>query len=242
MTRSELVNVKVVRQILMSLLVVSSHPLIAQELHTFSNGEVANAEKINENFAIQDEQILGLKGQLAAISQGPDTITISEGNPQWVGSGEYLPTEEGISVYKFSNVTWYDSSDRVIATGQLTSQYHNNLTVLDDNACTLVPVEVSAVMYRAGGYVILGTPLSAEDVQENPNHPDASFTCNGSITVVLIPLAARGNMACASGRYKSERNQSNYAGANIYTVADANFDITPVSTEGQIIIPFEKEC
>ena len=39
------------RYLLLSLLVVLPAVTAAQELHTFSNGEVADAEKINENFA-----------------------------------------------------------------------------------------------------------------------------------------------------------------------------------------------
>ena len=63
------------RYLLLSLLVVLPAVTAAQELHTFSNGEVADAEKINENFA-------EIKAALSALNTKRPRIAWvnSEGN------------------------------------------------------------------------------------------------------------------------------------------------------------------
>ena len=47
-------------RLLISMLLVFSVPLAAQELHMFSNGEVADADKINENFEVLSQQVATL--------------------------------------------------------------------------------------------------------------------------------------------------------------------------------------
>ena len=47
------------KKLIAILLLVSSPFVFTQELHTFSNGEVADAEKINQNFeALKSEKVI----------------------------------------------------------------------------------------------------------------------------------------------------------------------------------------
>ena len=58
------IEVFLLRYLLLSLLLISSSIVFAQELHTFSNGEVADAEKINENFEQLNLRLESFESQL----------------------------------------------------------------------------------------------------------------------------------------------------------------------------------
>ena len=64
------------KKLFASFLLISSTLASAQELHTFSNGEVADAEKINENFRILEEEF-GLLS--SAIPSGIGAVFDEEG-------------------------------------------------------------------------------------------------------------------------------------------------------------------
>ena len=60
-------------------LILFSTPLLAQELHTFSNGEVADAEKINENFESLKSEISGSGGCSAEQDGSSVVVTCADG-------------------------------------------------------------------------------------------------------------------------------------------------------------------
>lgn len=219
--------------------------LSAQELHTFSNGEVADAEKINENFQIHSNLLSSLQDQNDSPSNADTDIVIGGGTPIWSGTGQ-VDVKDGVYTYHFSNVTYYDEEGNELAKGQLTSRYDNNnlATLPDQRVC--IPVEISFAMYRSSGFVLVGTPLTAEQVSLTPTHPDASYNCNGVNTTVLVPLVAKGDMACASGKNRSvNQADANFGqlNGNIPTMAQGNFDgSTPSVSEGEIIIPKQTDC
>ena len=219
--------------------------LSAQELHTFSNGEVADAEKINQNFQIHNNLISSLQDQNNTPSFADSDIVIGGGPFIWSGTGQF-EIKDGVYTYHFSNVTYYDEEGNEFARGQITSRYDlSNLgTLPDQQACS--PAEISIAMYRATGFVVLGTPLTTQQVAQNPTHPDASYNCSGTNTVVLVPLVAKGDMVCASGRTKTVEQAGNNFGqldGNIPTIGQGNFDgSVPDVREGEIIIPKQTDC
>ena len=233
------------KKLFAALMMISSSLVSAQELHTFSNGEVADAEKINENFQIHNNLISSLQDQNNTPSNADTDIVIGGGGLVWSGTGQF-ELKDGVYTYHFSNVTYYDEEDNELARGQITSRYDNNnlVTLPDQQVCATV--EISFAMYRATGFVVLGTPLTTQQVAQNPTHPDASYNCNGINTVVLVPLLAKGDMVCASGRNKSVNQAGDNFGqlnGNIPTMAQGNFDgSVPSVSEGEIIIPKQTDC
>ena len=81
------------RKLFLSLLMISSSLVSAQELHTFSNGEVADAEKINENFEQLNLRLESFESQLISeeinvdCSNNPEAL--SEVQDQ-INSGESI--------------------------------------------------------------------------------------------------------------------------------------------------------
>jgi len=63
------------KKLFASFLLISSSLVSAQELHTFSNGEVADADKINENFEALKSEIIGNGG--CSVEQDEDSVNIS---------------------------------------------------------------------------------------------------------------------------------------------------------------------
>ena len=67
------------KRLLLSLILFFPAALAAQELHTFSNGEVADAEKINENFQYVLENATGSGGCSAEQDGSSVVITCADG-------------------------------------------------------------------------------------------------------------------------------------------------------------------
>ena len=67
------------RYLLLLLLLIFPAFTSAQELHTFSNGEVADAEKINENFQYVLENATGSGGCSAEQDGSSVVITCADG-------------------------------------------------------------------------------------------------------------------------------------------------------------------
>jgi len=67
------------RNLLLSLLMIFPNSVSAQELHTFSNGEVADAEKINENFQYVLENATSTGGCSAEQDGSSVVITCADG-------------------------------------------------------------------------------------------------------------------------------------------------------------------
>ena len=65
--------------LLLSLLLIFPSLASAQELHTFSNGEVADAEKINDNFQYVIENATGSAGCSAEQDGSSVVITCADG-------------------------------------------------------------------------------------------------------------------------------------------------------------------
>jgi len=97
-----------VKKLFAGSLLISSSLVFAQELHTFSNGEVADAEKINENFEALKSEISGSSGCSAEqdgtnviISCSDGTTAVLPANPS--ANYPYLEqttNEEGLTFTK----------------------------------------------------------------------------------------------------------------------------------------------
>ena len=80
-------------RLLLSALLLFPVALSAQELHTFSNGEVADAEKINENFQYVLENATGGGG--CSAQQEGSSVVISCAD----GTSGVLASEGTVVVY-----------------------------------------------------------------------------------------------------------------------------------------------
>jgi hypothetical protein len=92
------------KHILILSAVLFSTDLCAQELHTFSNGEVADADKVNENFSVLREEI-SATGSCSAEQSGRDVlITCPDGT-----SG--VLTQDPSSKYNYLEQTPTDNGE-----------------------------------------------------------------------------------------------------------------------------------
>ena len=92
------------KRLLLSLILFFPTALAAQELHTFSNGEVADAEKINENFE-------ALKSEMSAAQSSSPRMawatTSGEVNGYWFQENDYpyialkLPNDSAVYLSPF---------------------------------------------------------------------------------------------------------------------------------------------
>lgn len=84
------------KKLFASFLLISSTLASAQELHTFSNGEVADAEKINENFEALKSEISGSGGCSAEQDGSSVVITCADGTSGVLaGAGTVVLIPEG---------------------------------------------------------------------------------------------------------------------------------------------------
>ena len=84
------------RYLLLTLLLIFPSLSSAQELHTFSNGEVADAEKINENFEVLKSEISGSGGCSAEQDGSSVIISCADGTSGVLaGAGTVVVYPEG---------------------------------------------------------------------------------------------------------------------------------------------------
>ena len=107
------------KRLLLSLILFFPAALAAQELHTFSNGEVADAEKINENFEALKSEISGNGG--CSAEQDGSSVVISCAD----GTSGVLASEGTVVVYPGSIV--YEPETTVIAIGDIVVKDANNV-------------------------------------------------------------------------------------------------------------------
>lgn len=103
------------KKLIAPLLLISSSFVFGQELHTFSNGEVADAEKINENFEALKSEISGSGGCSAEQDGSSVVITCADGTSAVV---------QNTTTIVELNLTGGATSDygRVYTNGQLLGQ------------------------------------------------------------------------------------------------------------------------
>ena len=106
------------KHLLFSLLLAFPVLASAQDLHTFSNGEVADAEKINENFQYVLENATGSG---CSVEQVDNTAEVSCAD----GSTAVLAGNGTVIVYPGSIV--YEPETTVIATGDIVVKDANNV-------------------------------------------------------------------------------------------------------------------
>ena len=99
------------RYLLLTLLLIFPSLSSAQELHTFSNGEVADAEKINENFEALKSEISGSGGCSAEQDGSSVVITCAD------GTSGVLASEGTVVVVPQASVT--PSPTAVFNTGEI---------------------------------------------------------------------------------------------------------------------------
>jgi hypothetical protein len=121
------------KKLFASLLMISSSLVCAQELHTFSNGELADAEKINENF----EQ---LKRTIDDIDLQPISLPRDEVCKQEDLEGQWYQTKGITGGFEISVSNFYSSGDYIIEGLQVTAAGQEEFVVygnyeFDSNIC-----------------------------------------------------------------------------------------------------------
>ena len=110
------------RYLLLTLLLIFPALVSAQELHTFSNGEVADAEKINENFEALKSEISGSGGCSAEQDGSSVVITCADGTSGVLASeGTVVVYPEGgitgespVQSWPTGEIVWVDATDLVL--------------------------------------------------------------------------------------------------------------------------------
>ena len=104
--------------------------VLAQELHTFSNGEVADADKINENFQYLLENATGSSGCSAQQEGSAVVITCADGTSGVLaGAGTVVMVPEGSTsttepiTYNTGDILILDANDVVL--GVALAQIHD---------------------------------------------------------------------------------------------------------------------
>ena len=146
-------------------------PLVsAQELHTFSNGEVADAEKINQNFQYVLENATGSGGCSAEQDGSSVVITCADGTSGVLASeGTVVLIPEGAvtitapDTYNTGQIVVMDANDSIVAPALAseigaTNFFHIELatssdtfraylrTSEEDNSVSLVPYNAGTVV------------------------------------------------------------------------------------------------
>ena len=124
---------------LLAALLILAIPAIpsAQELHTFSNGEVADADKINENFNYVLDRA---SGGCSAKQEGSNVvITCPNGSSGVIaGAGTVLVYPSGeigsVPIIEYSNgdIVWLDANDQVLGPSDYSGGTYNIVILSTD--------------------------------------------------------------------------------------------------------------
>ena len=147
------------KKLFASFLLISSTLASAQELHTFSNGEVADADKINENFEALKSEISGSGGCSAeqdgssvviTCADGTSGVLASEGTVVIVPQGE-LGEVPDPSTYPTGDFVVVDANNVVLASTtdasgpdfgvQIDSNPSFYATIINDESNSVVRLE-----------------------------------------------------------------------------------------------------
>lgn len=158
------------RNLLLSLLMIFPNSVSAQELHSFSNGEVADAEKINENFQYVLENATSTGGCSAEQDGSSVVITCADGTSGVLASaGTVVLIPEGAvtitapDTYNSGQIVVMDSADSIVAPALpseigATNFFHIELATsadtlkaylrasVEDNSVSLVPYNAGTVV------------------------------------------------------------------------------------------------
>lgn len=201
--------------------------LAAQELHPFRNGEVADAEKINENFDLLMQSIVAEEHPTGALAfrSSDRTIVINSnvpGQQAWSNNIEVdIPEGNGTwRVIEGSAVQRVSHQGIAFNRVYFNRIYSGSTGVVENNFCPddtefWIPVEIYWAYSNDLGAMLIGTDWQFSD---NTAHPDkvgpsnqnGSYLCfDGSAFTVnynLAVFASFGRYACASwsgGRFIS---------------------------------------
>ena len=139
-------------RLLLSVLLLFPLTLSAQELHTFSNGEVADAEKINENFEYVLENATGSGGCSAEQDGSSVVITCADGTSGVLASEGTVIRYPSEGVVDSAEPVTYNTGDIVIKDGNGTTlgkvvaqlnegtEFHSYYIELEVNGFVLQPL------------------------------------------------------------------------------------------------------
>ena len=202
----------------------------AQDLHTFKNGEVADAEKINENFdLLMDSIASGGHPEGALAFRDTDTRSSSRAGGPEMRASWFIDHEIQVDGQPW-RVQENSSRNRVIVNGipfnrvVYTRFYWGSMTTAPNDFCPegtlLVPVEAYNVYENAVGAFAIATDWEFTENIANPDevapsNTTGSFLCLGerddgrvvNWNYNLRVVGAHGRYACAAwhgGRIVSE--------------------------------------
>jgi hypothetical protein len=168
----------------------------AQELHTFSNGEVADAEKINENF----QYLLNSGGGCSATQDGSSVvITCADGSSGVLaGAGTVVVYPEGqlgtsidVGIFPQGEFVLMDANDQILGPSKDPDgpeyflaidygQYYASL--INDDTSSIVKLQIRDSVYVQIGYIsddCTGQPLALWNRNYLLYEPNIGFAVAG---------------------------------------------------------------
>ena len=217
------------KRLLLSLILFFPTALAAQELHTFSNGEVADAEKINENFQYVLENATGSGGCSAEQDGSSVVITCADGTSGVLASeGTVVTYPVGsspvtdISTLPTGEIVVVDANDIVLAKFRsgangnylvelATSGGYALARIINDDTANAVTVGI----YSQPTIYFQELECSGQAFVENSSYlmlgPDGEYIANSSATQRIAQVT--------QSRYKDGVCEKfEYASNSFYTV------------------------
>ena len=214
------------RLVLIILLIVLPPFPYAQELHTFSNGEVADAEKINENFQYVLENATGSGGCSAEQDGSNVVITCADGTSGVLAGAGTVVLLEGLlgEVPDTSTLItgpWYVVDSLGVVLGEFVASWSGSTDIADDE---VVRLRVSGIVMS-----VRPEPPSSIKVSAQSNSSEVIYfaeeDCQGA---PFLPNTTRVNvlMEVRPGEYAVATTSSRITFEAASRRASGKFDFT----------------
>lgn len=194
------------------------------------------------------------------IAREPGDRVSLPARARYMGSGyTFHSPDRSYFEFRYDNVVWYTQEGQESGRGSITSRLYPQLRTSNSACAVIEPWELISITFDAEGYLLAQTPLTAQQVFNDPESPDASYRCisDGTRVLVTVPGASAGSFRCTRGRMKSffgsvEADGVPYAQGLAQSVP--TLQNTPlvdgsmgtgqnlVASEGQFITPASPDC
>ena len=224
-----MVRAKLQRFQLLTQLLFLSTLVSAQELHTFSNGEVADAEKINENFEALKSEISGSGGCSAEQDGSSVVITCADGTSGVLAGAGTVVLLEGLvgeipDTSTLITGPWYLVDASGVVLGEFVASWSGSTDIADDE---VVRLRVSGILMS-----VRPEPPSSIKVSAQSNSPEVIYfaqeDCHGA---PFLPNTSRVNvlMEVRLGEYAVATTTSRITFEAASRRASGKFDFTSYS-------------
>lgn len=194
-----------------TLLCVFPISLQAEPLHIFSNGEIADADKINDNFTSLDTQVRALKGQpqndAATIIldwSTQRTVRLEEQNDliDLTNEGRTATLTKSTGIATISGIQFHSEIRQILRLDLLSTVEHPKCPDAD----FWIPFMGNSTYFNAAGGFVLTGPTQTDEQLLDPNNNETGVVCGYSGSdprfVSVVTLSVYGGVGaykCASG-------------------------------------------